>query len=254
MAVVAVLAAAVVSLGGCTGMQNDFMRELLNPGIDVSAPPAAPVDESAATAGVKEALRVATERALDATAKTDGFLADRTIRIPLPAGLQADGPASAKGSASAAEGCNCRIDRFDISMNRAAERAADEARGIFLDALGAVKISHATDMTKGCDPTATEYFRAQASDAIMARFRPIVAKNVVDLSLYDLYASLDKPSSASGTEAGAAAIASQAELIDYVSQYTLDGLFTVLGREERRIRQDPDARTSRLLRRVFGNR
>ncbi len=232
---IAVLASAtaMVTLAGCADMQNDFVRELLNPGINVASPAAGPLEDRTLSAGLKEALRVGIHRTIDATAKTDGYLGNERIRIPLPD--QVDGKNSEP--ASACDGCQVR--RFEISMNRAAEWAAGEAGGLFLDALKGVTIPGAANMVEGCNATATAYFRAQTSDALMERFRPIVSAQMADVGLYDL---------AKGLNLGDAV-----NLDEYVSRRALDGLFAVLAEEEIRIRQDPDARTTALLQRVFGN-
>jgi len=228
---------AIVTLAGCAGTQNDFLRELLNPGIDFSSVPTAPLDDHSKADGVKEALRIGIGRTVDTSSKTDGYLKNESIRIPVPERLDC-------ADAAPTTACSrCQVDRFEISMNRAAEWAAAEAGDVFFNALQDMTIAGAADMVTGCEAKATEYFRAENSDAVMDEFRPIITEKMTEIGLYSLYEGLNERCAAPPLD-----------LNEYVSRRALDGLFTVLAGEEIRIRQDPDARTTALLERVFGSK
>ena len=133
-------------------------------------------------------------------------------------------------------------------MNRAAERAAGEATDVFLDAIRKMTFSDARAILDGGDTAATEYFRRTSSAALRSRFEPIVSEKMQTVGLAQLYSGLASHYQrlpVPGKEPAP-------ELESYVTDHALDGLFTVLGEEETRIRRDPAARVNELLRTVFG--
>ena len=224
-------------------MQNGMLGQLLDSGARASSPGSGPLDNRTMVAGLKEALRVGTERTVAATSRTDGYLGNKLIRIALPSQLDR------MGSALRAVGFANQVDRMEVSMNRAAEQAAGEAGGVFLGALKRMTISDAAGILRGGDTAATDYFRAKTSDTLMEKFRPIVSQKMSDVGLYNLYNTLNQRYAALPFVTAPAV-----NLDEYVSQRALDGLFTVLAQEEGRIREDPAARTTALLRRVFSSR
>ena len=194
------------------------------------------------TAGLREALEVATGRAVDQTSRAGGFSADDLIRIRLPEELDT------ATRVLRAAGFGGQIDNLEGTMNLAAERAAAEATPIFVDAVRGLTFQDAQQILTGGDTAATDYFRGRTESNLVARFAPEVQEAMRSVGLYREYESIlgtynslpftDKPN---------------LDLADYVTDRTTDGLFEVLGREEKRIREDPVARTTELLREVFGN-
>jgi hypothetical protein len=227
------LLALSLCLVGCTALKDVDLGDLLDGGA---------LDESTVVAGLKEALRVGTDRSVLSTARVDGFLADELIRIALPDQLA---PVAARLRTF---GLGSYVDELEIGMNRAAELAAGEAREVFWTAVTSMTVSDAFGILDGDDTAATEYFRGRTTDALTARFAPIVRTKMDEVGLARLYGDL--------TAAYARIpLTDRPEPVDldaYVTDATLSGLFTVLGQEERRIRLDPAARTTELLRRVFG--
>jgi hypothetical protein len=193
-------------------------------------------------AGLKEALRLGTERAVAATSRPDGYLANPLIRIAVPAEL--DSMARALRSI----GLGRQVDEFDVAMNRAAEDAATEATGVFWDAISQMTLTDAHGILKGGETAATDYFRDHTEDTLGTRFRPIISEKMADVGLARLYEHL-----VSSYRTLPFASEPALDLNDYVTDKALDGLFTVLGQEETRIREDPAARSTELLRRVFGD-
>ena len=222
---------------GCAG--DPQAGRILQGVLDAVATPAAGEDRVAA--GLREALRVGTERAVERTSRPGGFLDAPRLRIPLPDAL--DTPARGLR----AIGLGHHVDELEVTMNRAAERAAAEATPVFWDAVRGLTIADAQQILNGGDTAATDLFRDRTSSALTRRFRPEVQGAMRQVGLYRDYEQLlaawervplaDKPS---------------LDLTEFVTDRTVAGLFTVLGEEERRIRRDPVARTTELLREVFG--
>ncbi|MDD3641881.1 MAG: DUF4197 domain-containing protein [Candidatus Krumholzibacteria bacterium] len=232
------IAAFFISVSGCASLQNDLS------GILGSGPAAGgPLDEQTVVAGLKEALRVGTQNTVLSTSKVDGYLGNALIRIALPDQLQS------AASTLRTVGLGGQVDELETGMNRAAELAAAEARDIFWDAVTGMTISDAYGILRGHDTAATEYFEGRTRSALRQRFQPIVEEKIGEIGLSRLYGTVADTYN-SLTPAGAERLV---DLEDYVTGKALDGLFTVLGQEERRIREDPLARTTDLLRRVFGS-
>lgn len=200
------------------------------------------LDEATVTAGLKEALRVGTERSTDATSKLDGFYGNAVIRIAMPE--QYDGVANTLRNV----GMGSYVDDFERSMNRAAERASAEAVDVFWSAITQMSISDAFGILNGGDTAATDYFRGKTTASLTARFQPIVIEKMEEVGVYNLYNDLvAKYNLLPITKPEAI------DIDDYVTSRTVDGIFTVLEGEEKRIREDPAARTTELLERVFGD-
>jgi hypothetical protein len=227
-------------LAACAGTEGLGVNDLLRA---AGAAQTGALDESTIVAGLKDALRVGTERAVTSTSAVNGFLGNELIRIALPEQLDA----TAKGLR--AVGFGAQVDELEVAMNRAAERAAGEATPIFIDAVQAMSFADARAILSGPEDAATRYFERKTSDGLRARFAPIVDASMQEVGLARLYESL------MGNVRRLPLVPSpDLELDAYVTDRSLAGLFTVLGQEEARIRADPAARSTELLRRVFAGR
>jgi len=231
------IAPAVLALG-CAALQEDLSGVLAG-----GAAGSGSLDETTVIAGLKEALRVGTGNTVLSTSKVDGFLANQLIRIAIPDQLQS------AASTLRSIGLGSQVDELETGMNRAAELAAAEAREIFWSAITGMTVSDAFGILKGNDTAATEYFRGRTIEQLRERFRPIVEQKIGQIGLSRVYGRI----SAAYNNIAPAGSERLVDLDDYVTEKALGGLFTVLGQEERKIRQDPLARTTDLLRRVFGN-
>lgn len=205
---------------------------------------AAAQSESTTASALKDALRIATERAVQATSQTNGFLDNPRIRIPLPGKLQ--------GMASALRGIGLRaqVDELETSMNHAAEKASGEATPVFVDAISQMTFKDATGILQGNDTAATVYFEKKTSEPLRAKFSPIVGDAMKDVGVTKIYDQLV----GQYTKAVPFASAPKLDLNGYVTDQTLAGLFTVVGEEEKKIRTNPTARATDLLKQVFGGR
>jgi Protein of unknown function (DUF4197) len=193
--------------------------------------------------GLKEALRVGTENAVSLTGSLDGYFMNQAIKILMPERLKS----LEQGLRLIGQGD--RVDELVLGMNRAAERAAPGARTIFVDAIGEMSIDDAHKILSGPDTAATDYFKGKTTPRLTAAFQPVVERAMGEVGLARQYKDL---------LAQAQAIpffkTEDYDLNRYVVGKSLDGLFHVVGDEERKIRTNPTARTTDLLREVFSRR
>jgi Protein of unknown function (DUF4197) len=191
-------------------------------------------------AGLKEALQVATEKTVSLTGKTDGYFANQAIKILMPEKLRS------LESGLRAVGYGGQIDEFVLSMNRAAERAAPQAKQIFFNAIGEMTFDDARRILNGGDTAATEFFRSKTTPQLTSAFRPVVSKSMGEVGVTRRYQDLVARFEAIPF------VKSQAfDLDGYVVDRGLAGLFHVLGEQEKEIRTNPSARVTDLLKEVF---
>lgn len=191
--------------------------------------------------GLKEALRVGTENAVLLTGKPDGYFLNQAIKILMPEKLRNF------EKALRTVGYGPQVDEFILSMNRAAERAAPFAKKIFWDAIGEMTFEDARKILSGHDTAATEYFKNKTSKTLEVVFKPIVEKSMNEVGVTRQYKEL-----VSRFEMIPFVKKESYDLDQYVVTKALDGLFYVLGEEERKIRTNPQARVTELLKEVFG--
>lgn len=191
--------------------------------------------------GLKEALQVGTQNAVSLTGRPDGYFKNAAIKILMPSQLQPIEKGLRAG------GYGSQIDELVLSMNRAAERAAPAAKPIFLDAITAMSFDDARKILTGSQTAATEYFKGKTSDKLTAAFQPVVAQSMNEVGVTRQYKEL------MGRTQTIPFLKSEVfDLDHYVVAKSLDGLFYVLGQEEQKIRANPTARATDLLKQVFG--
>lgn len=193
--------------------------------------------------GLKEALSVGAGNAVLRLGRKDGYFADLAVKILLPERLRkAESPLRLVGLGPA-------LDELVLGMNRAAERAAPFAKTIFLDAVKRMTFSDVKKIFNGGDTAATTYFKETTYDPLTAAFRPPVVEAMSEVGVVktynDLFARLQKIPFVR---------VERFDLESYVVAKALDGLFFVVGEEEKKIRRDPAARVTAILREVFGRR
>lgn len=191
---------------------------------------------------LKQGLEVATERAVDRVGVRNGYFKNPDIHIPLPDSLQR------VRSVLDRVGLGSLGDTLEERLNRAAELAAPEAQAVFFQAIGEMTVRDAEGILKGPDDAATQFFRRTMSAPLKQRLRPIVEEAVVESRAVQAYDAMI----GSYREALPFLPDIRADLTGYTVDKGLEGLFFVLAREEARIRRDPAARTTDLLRQVFG--
>jgi len=194
-----------------------------------------------AVAGLKAALEKGSAVAVDALGRTDGFFGNNAVKIPLPDSLKR------YERLMRGVGLGKYADELVLAMNRAAEAAVPEAKKLFVDAVKKMSVQDAKGILTGGQTAGTEYFKRTTSDPLRQRFLPIVKRATARVKLaqkYNEYAG-------KGAQFGLVK-KEQANLDDYVTQKALDGLFTMVAEEERRIRHDPVRAGSDIIRKVFG--
>lgn len=191
--------------------------------------------------GLKEALRVGTDTATKSLSALNGFFANAAIKILMP-------PEAQKVEKTLRNiGMGKVVDNAILSMNRAAEDASQFAGPIFLNAIKQMTITDAIGILRGGDFAATDYLRKQTTQELTTAFKPVIEKSLVktDATKYwkDVFTTYNRFSSSPVNS----------DLTAYVTQKALDGIFHEIGLEEQKIRKDPVARVTDILKKVFGN-
>ncbi|HDR16762.1 MAG TPA: DUF4197 domain-containing protein [Desulfobacteraceae bacterium] len=201
------------------------------------------LSEDRIVAGLKEALTVGTGNAVDLVSAVNGYYRRPEIKIPLP------GPVKKVETILRGLGFGDKVDEFEYSMNRAAEAAAPVAREIFVDAVKGMTFTDARQILQGRENEATLYFERKTRGRLHEIFKPIVSDNLADVGATRRYQELDEK-----VRTIPFADAFSFDLNNYVTDGALDGLFYMLAREEQKIRENPAARVTDLLKDVFGSR
>ncbi|MBP6252192.1 MAG: DUF4197 domain-containing protein [Rubrivivax sp.] len=199
------------------------------------------LSETDAAGGVREALRRGAEAAVANLGRTDGFLGNKQVRIPLPGYLDD----AAKLMRTFGQGK--RVDELITAMNRAAEAAVPQARTLLVDTVRAISVEDALKIVRGGDTSVTDFFQRKTRTPLSAQFLPIVTRETESVSLAEKYNKV------AGKAQGMGLVASDdANIQQYVTRKALDGLYWMIGEEEKKIRQDPVGTGSAILKKVFG--
>jgi hypothetical protein len=193
-------------------------------------------------AGLKEALQVGTRNTVDLTSKVNGYYRNPKIKIPLPEEIR-----EVKDLLRMA-GLGDHVTAFEKSMNRAAERAAPEAKALFVGAIRQMTFSDARKILEGRDNEATLYFKGKTYDPLSRRFQPLVHSAMDEVGVTRYYQEIENKIRLLPVKG-----LLDFNLDQYVTERALDGLFYMLAREEAKIRKDPAARVTGLLKKVFGS-
>lgn len=193
-----------------------------------------------ATSGVKTALEKGASVAVAKLGTQNGFLNNDKVRISLPGPLEKAKPVLKM------LGQSKRVDELETSMNHAAESAVAEAKPLLLDAVRNMSVSDAKNILTGGDTSVTDFFRQKTSSQLTTKFLPIVKKITDKNGLSAQYNGLMSKASASGLTK------ENSTVEGYVTQRALDGLYTIIGEEEKAIRADPVGTGSAILGKVFG--
>lgn len=207
------------------------------------APAAAPLTTDEVVRGLKEALAKGAQGAVSKLGKEGGFMNNAAVKIPMPESLaKIDKTLRQFGQGKYA-------DQFVATMNQAAEKAVPEAAGILADTIRDMTLEDAQGILKGPDDAATQYFRKKSEAKLMERFKPIVTTATDQAGVTAAYKKMVKKA---GPLVGLLGAGSE-DLDTYVTQKSLDGLFKMVAEEEKAIRANPVARTTDLLKKVFGS-
>jgi hypothetical protein len=202
----------------------------------------APLTAEEVAAGLKEALTNGISKGSDLTSKVDGYFKNPEIKIPFP-------PDVKKVETRLRQmGLGGEVDKFVLSLNRGAEDAAKEAKPIFVAAIKQMTIDDAFSILKGEPDAATQFLKKTTTSQLKEKFKPVVQKSLDKVSATQYYGDLV------GTYNKIPLVQKvNPDLNEYATDLAIQGLFIMIAKEEKNIRQDPLARTSDLLKRVFGS-
>lgn len=204
----------------------------------------APLTNADVVAGLKEALNKGAEQAVGTASVADGFWKSDRLRIPFPAEA-----IKVKNTLNDL-GMQAQVEKFELTMNRAAEDAAKQAVPIFLNAIKDMTVADGFAILKGGDHAATDFLKEKTTAELTAKFRPIVEQATQKVALTSYWTPLTKAYNTATLLTGGQAV--NPDLDAYVTQKAIHGLFVLVADEELKIRKDPLARTTDLLKRVFG--
>ncbi len=197
--------------------------------------------EGTLAAGFKQALSIGTEKAVQTVSKTDGYFGNQAIKILLPDSMQRVADVLGK------LGMQKQLDDLILSMNRAAEKAAPQAAAIFGGAIKDMGIQDAQKIYSGGDTAATDYFKGKTSEQIFNAFKPIISASMQEVGTTALFNTIMSKYNAMPFVPKASI-----DIEQHVTAKATDGLFTMVGEEEKKIRTNPAARTTDLLKSIFG--
>jgi hypothetical protein len=210
--------------------------------IPTETSPVASLSNTEMVAGLKEALSEGTQFAVDSLGKEGGFLDNSKVKIPMPDSL------SWVEKSLRTLHQDELADEFIDTMNHAAERAVPEAAVIFGAAIRNMSIEDAQEILTGPDDAATQYFRTSTQAELTERMRPVVEEATAQTGVTSAYKNM------TARAGGMTSLLSSdaTDLDGYVTSKTLDGLFIMIAEEEKKIRENPLARSTDLLKKVFG--
>ena len=199
------------------------------------------LSEGDAASGVRAALERGALAAVSLLGKTDGFLGNPQVRIPLPGFLQD------ASKLLRATGQGRKLDELITAMNRAAEAAVPMAKPLFVSTVKAISVEDAVKVVRGGATSVTDYFASKTRTPLAEKFLPIVTQATEKVSLAERYNAVAARAQGLGLMKG-----DEGNVQQYVTRRALDGLFLMIGEEEKKIRADPVKTGSAILKKVFG--
>ena len=194
-----------------------------------------------ANGGLKEALTQGAGKAVDLLGKKDGFMANSKVKIPLPPSVQK------VESVMRGLGMGKKADELITAMNRAAEAAVPEAKTLLVNSIKQMSVEDAKAILTGGDDSATQYFRRTTSGPLTEKFKPMVKTAMAKVQVAKKYDQLAGKASSYGLVRE-----EDAQLENYVTQKTLDGLYLMMAEEEKAIRKNPLGAAGSMAQKVFG--
>lgn len=226
----------------CMDSRRRCLRALaLAPGLGLAAAARAALTEGDAAQAVRAALERGAQVAVAQLGRSGGFLDNPAVRIALP------GPLEELARIARLTGQQRRVDELVVSMNRAAEAAVPAGRTVLVQAVRSMSVEDARRILTGGDQSVTQFFSGKTRDPLTRAFLPIVGQSMQKVAVVEKLNALGGKAASMGLVG-----ADAASLQSYVTGRTIDGVYRVIGEEERRIRQDPVGTGSALLARVFG--
>ncbi len=220
------------------GLLDDVMKAAEQPSQKASQKTP---DDKTTVSGLKEALDIGTKNAVKKVSRVDGYFGNEAIKILLPEKIRK------AGDMLSTVGYKKEVDDFVLSMNRAAEKAASKAVPIFVDAIRHMTFDDAQKILRGGNTAATEFFKEKTRTRLFEEFKPVVTGSMDKVGVAQSYKKMT-----AGYDNIPFVKKEDVDLDNYVTNKSLDGLFHMVGQEEQKIRTDPAAQVTDLLKKVFG--
>jgi hypothetical protein len=236
-----------ITLSNCSSQinLNKLSKKVKDQVLNSSETSSNPLSNDEVIAGLKEALTLGINNGSGKASKLDGFLKNEKIRLPFPADAQ-----KVKDKAIQL-GLNKKVEEFETTLNRAAEEAAKEAAPIFISAIKEMSIGDGFEILKGQDNAATNYLKNKTTDKLVTAFSPKVENAIKKVNLTKYWEPLTTAYNSASFLTGNEDI--NTDLNSYITQKAIDGLFKLVAEEELKIRKDPVARVTDVLKKVFGS-
>lgn len=237
-----VFASSLLFLDSCDTL-NEVAETLINSTSSSSS--STPLTNADVISGLKEALTVGIKNSVNLTSVTDGFLKNDSIKIPFPA------DAIKVRNAAIKWGLTSEVEQFETTLNRAAEQATKTAVPIFVSAITNMSISDGFSILNGGNGAATKYLKEQTTSQLTTAFKPTVDSAIATVKLTEYWEPIISRYNKTMKLTGGTQINS--DLSSYVTEKAINGLFYMVEQEEDKIRQDPTARVTEILQKVFGS-
>ena len=227
-----------VVFGACTSAQINQTLGDVNKTLGGSS---APLTTAEVAQGLKEALIKGISTGADLVSQLDGYFKNPEIKIPFPPEVQKVEDRLRQ------VGLGSEVDKFVMTLNRGAEDAAREAKPIFIEAIRAMTIQDAWAILKGEDDAATQYLKRTTSGLLKEKFKPVIQSSLDKVNATKYYSDIV-------TRYNQIPFVQKVnpDLDDYATDRAIEGLFLMIAKEEKNIRENPVARTTEILKRVFG--
>lgn len=236
----AFIGSLLLTAAGC-----DVLNEVSNQVLTTPTNTTPALTNTEVISGLKEALTVGIQNSVNLTSVTDGFLKNESIRLPFP-------PDAIKVREKAMDwGLTSQVEKFETTLNRAAEEASKEALPIFKDAILNMSISDGFSILNGGDGAATKYLRDNTTSKLVAAFTPKVEAAISKVKLTEYWNPIITKYNTAMNLTGGQKL--NPDLNQYVTERAVQGLFHMVELEENKIRKDPVARVSEILVKVFGS-
>lgn len=229
----------MLALSGCTASQIQQTMD----GVMQTTGQNVPLTQSEVSMGLKQALSQGINKGATQAAQTDGFYKNSLIRIPFPPDVKK------VENTLRSVGLGSEVDKFILSLNRGAEDAAKSAAPIFLNAIKQLTFSDVWNILRGEKDAATQYLKRTTTSQLTSAFSPIMKQSLDRVNATRYYSELVNRYNKIPVVQKV-----NPDLESYATQKAIDGLFTLVAQEEANIRENPIARTTELLKRVFGSR
>jgi hypothetical protein len=230
-------------IGTCSTVDLAMVNGYVNTNTSTTSAPK--LSNQEVISGLKEALQVGIKNAVNVTSITDGFLKNEAIRLAFP-------PDALKARQKAIDlGMTAQVEKFETTLNRAAEEAAKEALPIFVEAITGMSVQDGFAILNGGNGAATKFLKEQTTSKLTSAFSPKVAEAISRVKLTEYWSPIMTKYNTAMNFTGGEKI--NPDLNAYVTQKAIEGLFKIVEQEENKIRKDPAARVTDLLAKVFGS-